>query len=86
MYICIYMHINKYTYMYIYLYMYIYIHIYRPKLLPAEWIAVAIVSTLYFITAIIAQVSEIVLVHDIHGDSPESVLIYQIPESFMDVS
>jgi hypothetical protein len=57
----------------------------RPKLLPAEWIAVAVVSVLYFITAIIAQVSEIVLVHDIHGDSPESVLSYQIPELFMDV-
>jgi hypothetical protein len=57
----------------------------RPKLLPAEWIAVMIVSVLYFIAAIIAEVSEIVLVHDIHGESPESVLSYQIPELIMDV-
>ena len=57
----------------------------RPKLLPAEWAAIGVVSTLYFAAAAVAQVSEIILVHDIHGDSPDSVVSYQIPELFMDV-
>jgi len=57
----------------------------RPRLLPAEWIAIVVVSVLYFITAVIAQVSEIIIVHDIHGDSPDSALGYQLPGLFMDV-
>ena len=57
----------------------------RPKLLPAEWVAVVVVTVLYFAAATAGQVSEIVLVHDIHGDSPESVMGYQIPELIMDV-
>lgn len=57
----------------------------RPKLLPTEWTAVIIVSALYFISAFIAQVTEIVLVNDIHLDAPQSVMGYQIPELLMDV-
>ena len=57
----------------------------RPKLLPAEWLAVAVVTILYFVAATAAQVSEIVLTNDVHGDSPESVMSYQIPELVMDV-
>jgi hypothetical protein len=57
----------------------------RPKLLPAEWIATAVVTCLYFIAAATAQVAEIVVVNDVHADSPESVVSYQIPELFMDI-
>lgn len=57
----------------------------RPKLLPSEWIATIVVSLLYFISATISQVSEIILVHDVHGNSPENALPYQMPELFMDV-
>jgi hypothetical protein len=57
----------------------------RPKLLPTEWFAIVIVSILYFTAACLAQVSEIILVHDIHGDAPDSVIQYQLPELVMDV-
>jgi Lung seven transmembrane receptor len=43
------------------------------------------VAALYFITAVIAQVAEIILVHDVHGDGSKSVTGYQIPELILDV-
>ena len=57
----------------------------RPRLLPSEWVAVTIVTTLYFIGAIVAHVSEIVMVHDVHDDSPEHVLAWQVPAMILDV-
>ena len=42
-------------------------------------------SSLYFIAAAISQISEIVLVNDIHMDAPTDVVSYQIPELVMDV-
>lgn len=58
----------------------------RPKLLRIEWIGISIVTLLYFVTATIAQVAEIVLVHDIHANVSTEVVPYQIPELFMDVT
>jgi uncharacterized protein YacL len=56
----------------------------RPKLLNTEWIAIIVVSTLYFITATIAQVDEILVVQDVRLSSNSS-LTYQVPALFMDV-
>jgi len=56
----------------------------RPKLLSSEWIAMAIVSILYFVTATIAQVEEILVVQDVRLTSTSS-LSYQIPALFLDV-
>ena len=58
----------------------------RPKLLRIEWIGISIVTVLYFVTATIAQVAEIVLVHDVHANVSTEVVPYQIPELFMDVT
>ena len=57
----------------------------RPKLLTAEWIGITIITLCYFASATIAQVAEIILVHDVHDNSPTDVIPYQIPELFMDV-
>jgi hypothetical protein len=57
----------------------------RPRLLAAEWVAVSIVTALYFVGAIVALVSEIVMVHDVHDDSPEHVLAWQVPAMVLDV-
>ena len=57
----------------------------RPKLMPQEWTAVVIVSLLYFVAAGISQVSEIVLVNDVHEDAPQGIVWYQAPELVMDV-
>ena len=57
----------------------------RPKMMPQEWTAVFIVSTLYFISAAISQVSEIILVNDVHTNAPTGVVSYQVPELVMDV-
>jgi hypothetical protein len=59
----------------------------RPKLMAAEWLAIAIVSLLYFVTATIAQVSDIILVQDGAGDpsSSDGGLMFKVPELFMDV-
>ncbi len=57
----------------------------RPKMMPQEWTAVFLVSILYFVAAAISQVSEIVLVNDIHSNAPSGVVVYQIPELIMDV-
>lgn len=57
----------------------------RPKLMPTEWIAVSIVTLLYFITACVSAVAEIILVHDVHGNAPKSVFMYQTPALMMDV-
>jgi len=56
----------------------------RPKLLSSEWIAMAVVSILYFVTATIAQVEEILVVQDVRLTSTSS-LSYQIPALFLDV-
>ena len=56
----------------------------RPKLLGSEWIAITIVSILYFITATVAQVEEILVVQDVRLVTTSS-LSYQIPALFMDV-
>ena len=50
----------------------------RPKLMPQEWTAVFIVSALYFAAAVVSQVSEIVLVNDIHANAPTGVVGYQV--------
>lgn len=60
----------------------------RPKLMSAEWTAITIVSVLYFVTATVAQVSDIILVQDGAGDpslSEGSALAFKAPELFMDV-
>ena len=57
----------------------------RPKMMAQEWMAVGVVSTLYFAAAGFSQVSEIVLVNDIRGSEPGGVVSYQIPELVMDV-
>jgi hypothetical protein len=57
----------------------------RPRLLTSEWVAVTVITTLYFIGAIVAHVSEIVMVHDVHDDSPENVLTWQVPAMILDV-
>lgn len=58
----------------------------RPKLMSAEWIAISIVTILYLIAAIVAQVSDIILVQDGEGDpSNSSVLAFKVPELIMDV-
>ncbi len=58
----------------------------RPKLMAAEWVAISIVSLLYFITAVVAQVSDIILVQDGEGDpSDSSVIGFKVPELVMDV-
>jgi len=45
----------------------------RPKLLPTEWTAVVVVASLYFVCAFVSEVTEIVLVNDVHLDAPQSV-------------
>lgn len=58
----------------------------RPRLMPAEWVVIIIVTAAYFIFATVARVSEIILVHDVHGESQDkSILKYQVPGLFMDV-
>lgn len=58
----------------------------RPKLLPAEWISITLVCTFYLIAAIVAQVTEIVMVKsDVHTESPESVIMWQLPAMVLDV-
>lgn len=57
----------------------------RPKLLPTEWVAVVVVTVLYFVAATVAQVSEIVVGNDVHADRPDTVMDYEIPELIMDV-
>ncbi len=57
----------------------------RPRLLTTEWVVVTIIITLYFVGAVVAHVSEIVMVHDVHDDSPEHVLAWQIPAMILDV-
>lgn len=58
----------------------------RPKLMGAEWVAITIVTILYLIAAIVAQVSDIILVQDGEGDpSNSSVLAFKVPELIMDV-
>lgn len=57
----------------------------RPRLLPSEWVSITIVGTLYFISAIVGQVSEVVLMHDVHPSKSADVLIYQVPLMIMDV-
>lgn len=57
----------------------------RPRLLPTEWVSITIVGTLYFLAAIVGQVSEVVLMHDVHPSSPSDVLLYQAPQMIMDI-
>lgn len=57
----------------------------RPKLMATEWVAVFIVTFLYFVTACVSAVAEIILVHDVHGNAPKSVFMYQTPALMMDV-
>jgi len=58
----------------------------RPKLMTAEWVAISIVTILYLIAAIVAQVSDIILVQDGEGDpSNSSVIAFKVPELIMDV-
>eukprot|EP01038_Epipyxis_sp_PR26KG_P010388 gene10388-13954_t len=58
----------------------------RPKLMSVEWIAVTIVSVLYFITATAAQVSEIKLSSDYLSEKDQiNLFYYKIPEMLMDV-
>lgn len=57
----------------------------RPKMMPQEWTAVVVVSLLYFVASTVSQVSEIVLVNDVHEDAPQGVVWYQVPELVMDV-
>ena len=58
----------------------------RPRLLPAEWVSITIVATLYFVAAVIGQISEVVLLHDVHPVDPEEVVLYQLPMMVMDVA
>lgn len=62
----------------------------RPKLMFAEWVSILVVSILYFVCAIISQVSDIVLVqenaHSITmAVSDDLLLAYKVPELFLDV-
>lgn len=57
----------------------------RPRLLMTEWIAVTIITTMYFIATIVSHVSEIIMVHDVHDDSPEHVLAWQVPAMILDI-
>lgn len=59
----------------------------RPKLMTAEWMAISVVSMLYLVCAIVAQVSDILLVRNAHGEDadPTVVMEYRIPEMIMDV-
>jgi hypothetical protein len=57
----------------------------RPRLLTTEWVVVTIIITLYFIGAVVGHVSEIIMVHDVHDDSPEHALAWQIPAMILDV-
>ncbi len=57
----------------------------RPRLLPAEWVSITVVATLYFVAAVVGQISEVVLLHDVHPVDPEEVVSYQLPMMIMDV-
>lgn len=58
----------------------------RPRLMAAEWVVIVVVTGAYFVFATVARVSEIILVHDVHGESQDkSILKYQVPGLFMDV-
>jgi hypothetical protein len=57
----------------------------RPRLLATEWVSITIVGTLYFIAAVIGQVSEVVLLHDVHPVEASEVVFYQTPQMVMDV-
>ena len=61
----------------------------RPKLLQTEWLSIFAISVLYFTAATVAQVSEIILTHDIHTDSSNNnsnnnFIQYEIPALIMD--
>ena len=57
----------------------------RPRLLPAEWVSITVVATLYFVAAVIGQISEVVLMHDVHPVDPEQAVLYQVPMMIMDM-
>lgn len=56
----------------------------RPKLMPSEWMAIAICTGLYFIAVSISKISEIIILKDVHNNGEVSKS-FQIPEIFMDV-
>ena len=45
----------------------------RPKLLTSEWVAVSLVSVLYFVSALVGQVANIVITNDVHKDAQNDV-------------
>lgn len=58
----------------------------RPRLMAAEWVAVSVVSLLYFVAATVSQVSDILQVQSsAAGDGAGNALAFRAPELFMDV-
>lgn len=60
----------------------------RPKLMTAEWSAVAVVSVLYMVCAFISQGAVILFAQEAHGNYgalSRQLLPYKLPEMFMDV-
>jgi hypothetical protein len=56
----------------------------RPNLQSMEWVSVGVMSVLYFVSAAVAQVAEIVLVNDVHNLDPLAAIPYEIPALFVD--
>lgn len=57
----------------------------RPKLMHSEWMATVVITALYFIAAMIAKVSEIIIDNDVHNNTSARTSSYQVPELLMDV-